>query len=63
MDTEMRATTERTLNEELKARGYTTRPSRWASRKDVLDADGVVLLHAALAQDVWDWLRGMWTNN
>ena len=46
----------RTLNEELRQRGLTTRPNAVAGTKDVI-RDGVVVLEAVRAREVWAWLR------
>ncbi len=47
----------RTLNEELKRRGYSSKKSRHMGRKDVFDPTGVVVLTSVTAQDVWNWLH------
>lgn len=45
------------LNERLRAAGYTTEPSAFPSQKRVLDARGSLLVEGT-ANDVWSWLSG-----
>lgn len=46
---------DKSLNETLAELGYTTRPAM-LSRKDILK-DGQVILPAASAHEVWEWLK------
>lgn len=45
-----------TLNEVLRARGFTTSPAA-PGRKNVLDGSGRIVLENVHAGEVWDWLR------